>query len=103
VRQQISPEKRLAILRALDSGRKWYSLDDEMICTVCHRIFKGRQIAIDGDGHGAYSLQCPTPGCPATIRSWFLCGVSPYRYDGAKQKPEIREFSFLDSALSSPE
>ena len=103
VLERISREKRLEILRALDSGRKWYSLEDEMICTVCHRIFKGRQIGIDGDGHGGYSLQCPTRGCPATISNWFVSGLSPSRYESAKKKPEIREFSFVDSALSKTE
>lgn len=39
------PEERLDILKAADSQRKWYSLDDERVCAICNRVFTdGRSI-----------------------------------------------------------
>ena len=36
----------LSILRAGDRFRKWNSLDDRRVCSVCERKFKGKQIEI---------------------------------------------------------
>ena len=37
-------DDRLSILRAGDPLRSWNSLDDQRICVVCGRKFKGRQV-----------------------------------------------------------
>jgi hypothetical protein len=88
------PEERLAILKAADNERKWYSLDDKRFCTICDRIFTGRQIDIQRDRRGHYLFACPTPCCPANINQWLLCEVSPALYR-EEIDPSQREFSFL--------
>jgi hypothetical protein len=74
--RSLLPEERLEILRRLDPERKWHALDDKRACAVCDRVFTGRQVEIVPAARGAYSLHCPTPGCPSTIRHWFLRGIS---------------------------
>lgn len=71
----LQPEQRLDLLRLLDRDRKWYSLDDKRICTVCDRIFTGRQIKFDRDQRGRFRFHCPTPGCSAQIRDWCMWEV----------------------------
>jgi hypothetical protein len=61
---------RLSILRAGDRSRKWKSLDDQRVCSVCERKFKGRQIEIRRF-HGRYKLFCPTLGCPSGPHQWL--------------------------------
>lgn len=73
------PEEKLAVLRAADKERKWYSLDDKRVCTVCDRSFRGSQIDIVTDGNGSHHLHCPTPECPSKIDHWFLSELSPNR------------------------
>ena len=65
------PEERLAILKASDSARKWYSLDDKRVCAICDRVFTGRQIDIQSDPKRRYFLACPTPTCPSNISHWL--------------------------------
>jgi hypothetical protein len=92
IQTHFSPEERLDILKAADIERKWYSLDDKRVCTICGRVFTGGQIDIQRD-HRYYFLACPTPGCSSNINDWFLCEVSAalYReYLGQSQQ----EFSF---------
>jgi hypothetical protein len=73
-RDAITPEQRLDILRAADTFRKWYSLDDKRACVVCERVFTGRQIEIERDQRGRYLLKCPTSGCPSFAAHWFFTG-----------------------------
>ena len=87
------PEERLDILKAADSQRKWYSLDDERVCAICNRVFTGRQIDIQRNHQGHYFLSCPTPGCRANINHWFLCEVSPALYQEDLDQAQA-EFSF---------
>jgi len=68
------PEEKLAILQAADLRRKWYSLDDQRVCVLCDRAITGRQIDITRVSGGAYSLRCPTPGCPSAPSDWFYHG-----------------------------
>jgi len=68
------PEDKLAILRANDPRRKWTSLDDQRVCVLCDRVITGRQIEVTRSTDGAFSLQCPTPGCPALPSDWFYQG-----------------------------
>lgn len=67
-------EQRLDILRAADSFRKWYSLDDKRVCVVCDRVITGRQIEIERDRRGRYLLKCPTSDCPSVAAHWFFHG-----------------------------
>jgi hypothetical protein len=67
-------EEKLFALREADTFRKWSSLDDKRVCVLCDRLITGRMIDIWQDGHGAYHVHCPTPGCPATPRDWFYHG-----------------------------
>jgi hypothetical protein len=96
------PEERLAILKAADSARKWYSLDDKRVCVICDRVFTGRQIDIQSDRKGRYFLACPTPACPSNISHWFLCEVSPAQYREASNG-EQREFSVLSRIKNQSE
>src|SRR3954469_437544 len=88
-----APEERLAILKAVDCERKWYSLDDKRICRMCDRIFTGRQIDIQKGHKGHYDLACPTPACPSSITDWFLCEVSPALYERKRDEAQS-QFSF---------
>jgi hypothetical protein len=87
------PQERLDLLRLTDTQRKWYSLDDKRICAVCDRVFRGRQIEFERDHRGHYSLHCPTPGCPAELRHWFLCEISPASY--SQPLPKTGEATFF--------
>jgi hypothetical protein len=64
-------DDRLSILRAGDRLRKWNSLDDQRVCRVCERKFKGRQIEIRRSPGGRYKMYCPTLGCPSQPNQWF--------------------------------
>ena len=68
------PEEKLALLQAIDVRRKWHSLDDQRVCVLCDRTITGRQIEVAPEPGGKYSLQCPTPGCPAVPNDWFYQG-----------------------------
>jgi len=72
-------EERLDVLRAVDTERTWYSLDDKRICTICDRIFTGRQISITATGVARFSLHCPTQGCPSDKRHWFFVHANPWQ------------------------
>jgi len=64
-------DDRLSILRDGDRSRKWKSLDDQRVCSVCERKFKGRQIEIRRFPGGRYKMYCPTLGCPSRPNEWF--------------------------------
>jgi hypothetical protein len=70
------PEEKLAILRGADLRRKWYSLDDQRVCVLCDRVITGRQIEVKRKANGAYSVHCPTRGCPSLPSDWFYQGSS---------------------------
>jgi hypothetical protein len=74
MQKHFTPEQRLEILRAGDSERKWYSLDDQRVCVVCDRVFTGRQVDIRRDQRGRYLLHCPSGGCPSYVAHWFYVG-----------------------------
>ena len=74
--EELNEEQRLTILQDLDLERRWYSIDDKRICTVCERIISGREIQITGTP-GNYSLRCPTEGCPSNFSHWFLFRLPP--------------------------
>jgi hypothetical protein len=63
-------DDRLSILRERDRFRKWESLDDQRVCNVCERKFKGRQIEIRRFPGGRCKLYCPTLGCPSGPHQW---------------------------------
>jgi len=71
----IKLDDRLSILRAKDRFRKWDSLDDQRVCAVCKRRFKGRQIEIRRFPGGRYKLFCPTLGCPSGPNQWLYPGA----------------------------
>jgi hypothetical protein len=64
-------DDRLSILRTGDRFRKWNSLDDQRVCSVCERKFKGRQVEIRRFAGGRYKMYCPTLGCPSPPNQWF--------------------------------
>src|SRR5712672_2339499 len=94
-------DERLDVLRAVDTERTWYSLDDKRVCTVCDRIFTGRQIDITATGAARFSLRCPTEDCPSDHRHWFFVHANPWQafslqelapmYDGAGSLPVERD------------
>src|SRR5262245_56175931 len=63
-------DDRLSILRAGDFFRSWNSLDDQPLCVLCGRKFKGRQVDIRRLPEGKFRLCCPTLGCPSTPHQW---------------------------------
>src|SRR5215470_7918581 len=67
----VKNEDRLSILRAGDRFRKWKSLDDQRVCNVCERQFKGRQVELRRFPGGKYRLCCPTLGCPSEPNHWL--------------------------------
>jgi hypothetical protein len=71
MKEYLSAENRLDILRTADSSRKWNSPDDQRFCILCKKAITGRQIDITLDENGGYELHCPTEECPSTIRDWF--------------------------------
>jgi hypothetical protein len=68
---RIKLDDRLSVLRAGDRFRRWNSLDDQRVCSVCERKFKGRQIEIRRFSGGRYTLHCPTLGCPSGPHQWL--------------------------------
>jgi hypothetical protein len=86
-------EEKLALLQEADLRRKWHSLDDERVCVLCDRTITGRQIEVIRDEAGAYSLRCPSEGCPALPSDWFYHGNA---YSGHRdQSGRTDEASFL--------
>jgi hypothetical protein len=67
----VTLDDRLSILRAGDRFRRWNSLDDQRICGVCERKFKGRQVEIRHFTGGRYTLHCPTLGCTSAPDQWL--------------------------------
>jgi hypothetical protein len=64
-------DHRILILRTEDRCRNWMSLDDERLCILCKRKFKGRQVEIRRFGNGKYELNCPTQGCDSGPHLWI--------------------------------
>src|SRR5438132_13904360 len=67
----VTLDDRLSILRAGDRFRKWKSLDDQRVCSLCERKFKGRQIEIQRLPGGRYKVHCPTLGCISAPHQWL--------------------------------
>src|SRR5262245_55784018 len=63
-------DDRLSTLRAGDPFRSWNSLDDQRVCILCGRKFKGRQVDIRRLPGGRVKLCCPTLGCTSTPHQW---------------------------------
>ena len=66
----INLDDRLSILRVGDPLRNWNSLDDQRVCVLCGRKFKGRQVDIRRLPGGTFKVCCPTLGCPSTPHQW---------------------------------
>jgi hypothetical protein len=71
---KLLPEEKLAVLQFTDLRRKWHSLEDRRVCVLCDRTITGRQIEVVREPGGAYSVHCPTPGCPSVPSDWFYQG-----------------------------
>ncbi len=91
MREHLTPEERLDILRQNDMRRKWYSLDDQRVCVLCDRVITGRQVEIRRTSRGA-TLHCPTEGCESTPDHWFY---HPAACAPAGTVTRSGEFSFL--------
>src|SRR6187401_2845068 len=66
----INLDDRLSILRISDPLKSWNSLDDQRVCVLCGRKFKGRQVDIRRLPGGKFKLCCPTLGCLSTPHQW---------------------------------
>lgn len=66
-------DDKLDLLRKVDAGSKWESLDDKRSCILCERTFSGRQIRVTTT-RGRTQLACPTTGCVGTPREWVHPG-----------------------------
>src|SRR5207244_5102205 len=80
----INLDDRLSILRVGDPFRSWTSVDDQRVCVLCGRKFKGRQVDIRRLPGGKFKLCCPTLGCLSNPHHW-RCTPPPVRY-GPVQK-----------------
>src|SRR5580704_10116693 len=67
----VTLDDRLSILRAGDRFRRWNSLDDQRVCSVGERKFKGRQVEIRRFTSGRYTVHCPTLGCTSGPHQWL--------------------------------
>jgi hypothetical protein len=70
MQKQLTSEDRLQLLRAADESRKWMSLDDERICSVCNKLLTGRQVDVRRDQRGRFLLHCPTESCSSSPEDW---------------------------------
>ena len=70
----LTPEDKLAALRAADPYRRWVSLDDTRFCLLCERKFTGRQVEITRSRSARVKLRCPTTDCPASPHEWVFPG-----------------------------
>ena len=68
-------DDRLSILRAGDPLRCWNSLDDQQVCVVCGRKFKGRQVDMCRLRGTRLKLCCPTLGCTSTPHQWMYSAL----------------------------
>jgi hypothetical protein len=76
----VNLDDRLSILRLGDPLRSWNSLDDQRVCVLCGRKFKGRQVDIRRLPEGKLKLCCPTLGCLSTAHQWRYA-TRPVRSD----------------------
>ena len=67
----LSLDDRLSLLRVGDAFSSWNSLDDQRVCLLCGRKFKGRQVDIRRLPGGKFKLCCPTLGCPSKPHQWL--------------------------------
>src|SRR5262249_60785171 len=99
-------DDRLSILRAGDSFRSWNSLDDQRVCVLCERKFKGRQIDIRRLPGGKFRLCCPTLGCPSTPHQWRYATTSvasdPVKKHWRYDSPTKRQGRLRESELRQP-
>jgi hypothetical protein len=86
-RPQLTPEDKLDLIRRLDPTGVWESLDGWRYCSVCKKLFSGRQIEVLGGSRhlGPVRLHCPTAECDSTPADWRSSYPS---------KPTEDEFSF---------
>src|SRR5215472_3372986 len=66
----INLDDRLSILRIGDPFRAWNSLDDQRVCVLCGRKFKGRQVDVRRLPGDKVKVCCPTLGCPSSPDQW---------------------------------
>ncbi len=70
----LSPAKRLKVIREVDFFHPWHSLDEKRYCLRCGHTMTGREIRIYPGSPGGmrYRLQCPTQGCPSVPIEWVM-------------------------------
>ena len=96
-------DDRLPLLRVGDAFRSWNSLDDQRVCVLCERKFKGRQVDIRRLPGGKFRLYCPTLGCPSTPHQWgYATPCVTFRPDkkyGRRVLPNKRQRRVPESTL----
>lgn len=77
------------MIRRLDSGGNWESLDSWRYCSVCNKLFSGRQIEVLGGTRplGPLRLHYPTTECSSTPADW--------RSSEPREPKTKDEFSFM--------
>jgi hypothetical protein len=99
----INVDDRLSILRVGDPSRNWNSLDDQRVCLLCERKFKGRQVDIRRLPGGKFKLRCPTLGCLSTPHQWRyakpLVGSDPVKKHWRRDLPNKRQRRLPESTL----
>ena len=89
------PEERLAILKATDSARKWYSLDDKRVCVICDRVFTGWQIEIQSDQQRALFSCLSDADLPVQHQSLVPLRSLPGSLSRERRSRATRIFSLL--------
>src|SRR5215470_8625201 len=96
-------DDRLSILRVGDSSRSWNSVDDQRVCVLCGRKFKGRQVDIRRLPGGKFKLCCPTLGCKSTPHQWRYATMQVASQPGEKHWRRVslnkRQCRFPESTL----
>ena len=72
--ESLSAALKLRLLRELDAGRAWDSLNEKLHCVLCERNITGHEIRVETNRRGGTRLRCPTRGCQAGPGHWVHPG-----------------------------
>ena len=84
---RVSLDEKLAALQENDTHRKWSSMDDQRVCSICGNLISGHMIDIWQGGSGAFHFHGPSAACPGALRDWFYLGATrAYRSQSARSR-----------------
>jgi hypothetical protein len=94
----LTPEDKLDVIRRLDPTGDWESLDTWRYCSVCKKLFSGRQIEVLGGTRnlGPFRLHCPTAECDSTPADWRSS------YHAKPAEDDEFSFTFEENGAEAP-